>query len=729
MATLIIAEKAKAAEAIAESFGSINIIEKNKFLKIYKVVKQETYVLPLRGHILEHRNSKDYESWTKSNPREIITNPDAIEKVPKSYAFPYIQALKKYAKICKYCIIGTDADIEGCNIGLFDALPYVKSVNKDIIVKQMWLSSLEKKEILKKFNNPIPPKWKWAESGEARAIIDAIIGFSATRQITKIIKPLLQSINHKFTSIGRVQTSLLYLIYLRDKEIKEFVPEPYYTIEAMVSSNNYQFKAYHESNPFNKNKRQVAEEIYERIKNEKIANIIDNYTKSTNLNPPTPLNTSKALILLTKYLHINANLALNIMNDLYLNKIITYPRTDSDVYKPSFNHENIIYKFKNHSDYRIYTQILIKNQKFKPTIGKKDAGDHPPITPIEALELNNTRLKSKLHSKVYNLLARHYLALFGDKAVESKVFLKLSIKNEIFNSQLATLVSEGFLEIVPFLKRKYDSHIRISSNFLPINEIIFNIKETKPNPEYTDTSLLRLMEKYNLGTKSTRPVIIQILEKRSLIYKEKRKFKISNLGVFLIEILIKIWLPFLKPDFTRIIENLLEDIKEGKKTKEVVIKIIRKIFLNLFDKLIEKENQIANNIIEFSKKIPNHKNLRNTTDILTSTNCPFCRKEKMKLVNPKNKRRFLICLNSECKEKYISIPKKGRIYILKNSTCLKCGFNIFKIGYKKNDKLLYYYLCPYCWNIGFKENKLENGFCSNCLDYRIEKNKCIKKKI
>ncbi|GAH21574.1 unnamed protein product, partial [marine sediment metagenome] len=60
-----------------------------------------------------------FKSWTKSNPREIITNPNSLEKASKSYSRPYISALKEYAKLCDECVIGTDADIEGCNIGIY----------------------------------------------------------------------------------------------------------------------------------------------------------------------------------------------------------------------------------------------------------------------------------------------------------------------------------------------------------------------------------------------------------------------------------------------------------------------------------------------------------------------------------------------------------------------------------------------------------------------------------
>ena len=725
MATLIVAEKKKAAKAIAESLGSTRTIKENKSIEIYEVINKDLYVIPLRGHILEHRNSKQYKSWTQSNPREIITNPSAIKKKPKSYSYPYIQALKKYAKKSNKCIIGTDADIEGCNIGLFDALPFIKNENQNIKISQMWLSSLQKNEIITKYNNQIQPKWSWAKSGEARALIDAIIGFSATREVTNTLRPLLTQINRKFVSIGRVQTSLLYLIYLRDKDIKDFTPIPYFTIDGIFSYKNYEFKGYHQSNPFEQDQIQYVKSIYNKIKDELLAHIINKSRKAKILTPPTPLNTSKALILLTRELHISANLALKVMNDLYLNKIITYPRTDTDIYKNNFDHQEIIQKFGNHSTYGNYSSQLLKNNRLQPTKGKKDAGDHPPITPLESLESNSPKLKNNLQVKVYDLLSRHYLALFGEKATESKVSLKLSIRNEIFNSSLVSLIYEGFLRIAPFLKKKYSPLIEIETNTLPIKTINLNKKETKPPPFYNDTSLLRLMEKNNLGTKSTRPVIIQTLEKRGLIIKNKRRYKITELGIFLIEHLIKVWLPFLKPKFTQMIETLLNDIKEGVKSKDSVIKAMRTIFLKLFDNFLANKKLLESKISSVDTKKFQSDSAKNKN--ITSADCPHCHQAKMKLITTRNKKRFLVCLNEQCPTKYLNVPNKGKIYILKNSFCSKCGFNVFKIYTYKNNKSFNYFMCPKCWNDGLKEKISGKGFCSSCEDYTIKNNKCIKK--
>jgi len=720
MSTIIISEKDKAAKAIAEALGSVKTINKSKKLKIYYVQAKNLYVIPLRGHILEYRNSPAFKSWTKTNPREIITNPNAIEKVPTSYSKPYINVLKEYSNITNHCIIGTDADIEGCNIGLFDALPFIQRIKPNIKVSQLWLSSLQKHEILQKFNNLISPKYSWGESGEARAIIDATIGFSATREITDTLRSLLNKFGIRFTSIGRVQTSLLYLIYLREQEIINFVPEPYFTIEAILIHRKGSFKAQHELNPFKKQDEKKAKEIYSKIKNEKIAKIIDYSKRLTKRFPPTPLNTSKALILLTKNLKISAHTAMNVMNSLYLNKIISYPRTESDVYKRDFDHQNLLNQFKSHIKYGTYTLKLIKSQKFIPTKGKKDAGDHPPITPLISLELEDAKFENNLQKRVYDLLARHYLALFGEPAVELNQTLKLLIKDERFNARLVALISEGFLEIAPFLRPNYDTEIQIVGDQIPIEKILFNKKETKPPPRYTDSTLLKLMEKNHLGTKSTRPMIIRLLQIRKLTKRIKYRYLITDLGIFIIENLIKIWLPFLEPSFTKNVEIKLEEIKMGKKHWRDVVQEVKNEFLKLFDKLLANKEKIIANIDSFKKKLA----LRIPKEFsLTESFCPHCNKYPMKFINLP-KKRFLVCTDENCK-KYLSLPKKGKLILL-DAKCSLCGFNIFKISLYKNNKLFTYWLCPKCWNEGLNERSGQ-GFCSNCESYIIVNDKCIKK--
>ncbi len=745
MPTMMISEKYKAAQAIADALGPYQVI-KLKDVSIFHNHSRDIYIIPLRGHILRYINTPKYKSWTAEDPRDIITDKNAIAKTPTSYAYSYIAALKKYARICNDCIIATDADVEGCNIGLIDALTNILPVNRGIKVQQLWLNTLQKQDVIQAFGNLIPPKYEWANSGEARAIIDAIIGFSATREVSLTLKPVLTKLQARFASIGRVQSSLLYLLYLREKEIRDFKPDKYWAINAIIqpitSGIPSLLKVQHINNPFKDQK--IANGIFNRIQIATNGNITKVIDKPRKIKPPIPLNTSKALMLLTKRLGISAKVALKTMEDLYLNKLISYPRTDSNKYNSNFDHVQYLKKMVKNTAYGKWVQILFQNNRLKPRNGTKDAGDHPPITPIESVNPKSAKFKTNLQEKVYNIIARHYLALFGEDAEEVQTKIEIEIMNEIFVGRILVLIKPGFYEIAPFLKPKYDIDIKLSQGIVPVKKIELEEKMTQPPPRYTDTSLLKLMEKHNLGTKSTRPAHIDTLEERTYIKRVQRTFFVMELGYTLIDSLKGVWSSFLEPKFTEWVETHLTAVKEGKMTMQKAVDTIREEFLKLFDnfraqktqfltqmKSLEQSGNIVKGKPRFSSSSSSKSQQYASTSItsgtnLSTANCPRCKTSKMQLIITKDRKKLLKCINSSCKY-VIPLPRNGNPRILKG-TCSLCGFNITKVSGKKNGKKLQYYMCPVCWKRGLdSSDKSAKGFCSSCKDYHTINGKCKKR--
>ncbi len=730
MTSILISEKNKAALAIAEALGKISRVNYAKGLTIYHVQSLDLYVIPLRGHISGYENTEKFSSWAKSDPRDIIIHPDSIERKPASYSGPFIKALKEFGKKASLVIIGTDADVEGCNIGIMDALPYVKDVNPQIQVKQLWLNDMQKRSIQQSFQNLIIPKWTWAKAGEARAVIDAIVGFSATREVTLTLSPILRAIHTKMASIGRVQTSLLYLIYLREKEIREFKPEPYWTIDAKIQFSNTEITASHEKSPFRDEKMALA--IYNKVKPAKIAKLVKNESETKKVYPPTPLNTTDALVLITNNLHVSADVALNTLETLYLNKLISYPRTDSDKYKDTFNHIDILNTGTTHQEYGHYINAVMQRGKRAPRNGKVDADDHTPITPTEFVPLNSPKLTNDLERNTYDLICRHYLAGFGENAEELHQQLSFIIEQELFISKITALVQKGFLEIAPFLSKTYANILKTDTDQFRVLEILYANKFTEPPPRYNDTALIKLMEQNNIGTKSTRPSVIELLISRNYIERKKRAIFLLELGYLLIDNLKEIWLSFLEPKFTANVESILENVKNGKKDMNDAIDEVRVYFLDLFDKyravkpsFLAKMNAITqtgnvkrgrnNEIIQSKDKNEPQK---------TTANCPFCGQVPMNFIKTKDNKRFFVCSDEKCK-KYLSVPKEGKITLLK-VTCKLCNFNVVKITKKFGNNKSDYYICPNCWKEGL-EKKNDKGFCSKCTEYQINNGKCVKK--
>jgi len=741
---MMISEKYKAAQAIADALGPYRTIKQVGF-QIFHNQARDLYIIPLRGHILRYINTPKYKFWTSQDPRNIITDKQAIAKTPVSYAGPYIKALKTYAKICNHCIIATDADIEGCNIGLIDALTNIIPVNRGIKVSQLWLNTLQKQDIVRAYAKLITPKYEWANSGEARAIIDAVIGFSATREVSLTLKPVLNKLQTKFASIGRVQSSLLYLLYLREKEIRDFKPDKFWTIQANLlpktTTQPIILKVHHTKNPFKV--ETVAKTIHANIQNAKKGTLTKVVNTPRKVRPPYPLNTSKALMLLTKRLGISAKVALKTLEELYLNKLISYPRTDSNKYPANFNHGQYLQKMVTNSSYGGWVQKLFQNNRVNPRNGPIDAGDHPPITPIESVNPKSPKFKTSLQEKVYDLIARHYLALFGEDAEEVQTKVEVDILNELFVGRFLVLVKPGFYEIAPFLKPKFDIDMKLSQGIVPVKDVTLLEKQTQPPPQYSDTSILKLMEKHNLGTKSTRPSHIDTLEKRNYIKRVQKSYFVMELGYTLMDSLKNVWVSFLDPKFTEWVETHLLAVKDGKMTMQKAVDTVRDEFLKLFDKFrlqkpqfltqmktLEQSGNIVKGRKGFTKGTAtsqkgSYSSASSSGTSLSTSLCPKCKKAKMQLIITKDRKKFLKCTDDSCKH-WLPLPRNGSPRLLKGK-CSICGFNIVKVSGKRDNKKLQYYLCPVCWKEGLDKKVDGKGFCSSCQEYTVIDGKCKKR--
>jgi len=518
---LIICEKRKAAEAIANAIGIPDKLLFNK-LSYYYIKDKNIYVVPLRGHIKEYRNTDKYKSWTKTDPRDILINSDSIFKFPSIYANNYIRLLESVSKKANVnsCIIGTDADVEGCNIGLVDAYSVVKNSKNITKISQLWLSSLQKQDIIRAYNNQIQPKWGWAYAGEARAIIDAIIGFSATREVSLTLKSLIKKANVQFVSIGRVQTCLLYLIFLRETQIRKFIPKPFWVINAIVENNGFKYVCPNLKNPIQDKK--TAETVFNKIRNERNGYIKNKNSRTILKYPPTPLNTSKALQLIIKHSNVTAIHALKIMEDLYLNQLITYPRTDTDKYKENFNHIENITQFLTHTDYGDFSRFLINKNRTVPNQGKKDAQDHPPITTIKSVDLTDKIFPSQLHSKVYDLLARYYLSLFSSpgKAIKTKCIF--SVGNEDFVLKNDVLIDKGPYEIAPFLMQQPSFTAHIETHLEQIKE---GISDWKLISDKIRQEFLNLFDKF----RKRKPIFLKKFEDSQISIQEKKRQETKSL--------------------------------------------------------------------------------------------------------------------------------------------------------------------------------------------------------
>ncbi|GIU69948.1 MAG: hypothetical protein KatS3mg002_1184 [Candidatus Woesearchaeota archaeon] len=221
---------------------------------------------------------------------------------------------------------------------------------------------------------------------------------------------------------------------------------------------------------------------------------------------------------------------MDIAQDLYSSGYISYPRTSSQKL-PNINFRKVIEQL---SKYDISAKDLLKKQALKPSEGKKTDPAHPAIYPTGIIP----KLSEK-NAKIYDLIVKRFLACFGDDAKRETITIYIDIESEIFITKGTRTKIAGWHEL-------YKPYVQLEEKELPkcknndlfiIKEVIKHDKQTQPPKRYTPASIIKELEKRNLGTKATRASIIDSLYERNYIKNES--IEATELGMQTVETLEK----------------------------------------------------------------------------------------------------------------------------------------------------------------------------------------------
>jgi len=654
---LVICEKNIAARRISEIISGGNSSRKILGrMPVYEFLKdnEKWAVIGLKGHIVNLDYPPELNKWTKTNLQQLIW----AEPYKKTSEKDVVNTLKIFSTKTNHIIIATDYDREGELIGV-EALNIIKKHNPSIkYVKRAKFSAITKGEVLKAFNKPVEVDYNLARAAEARQIIDLVWGATLTRFISVASGQL----GKDFLSIGRVQSPTLALIVNREKEIKNFVPKPYWQIVATLKD-SITFNAIHEKNIFwNEDE---AKKIYSKIRDSKKAKVREINKEIIKVPPPTPFNTTTFLQAASTHLKLSASKAMEIAERLYMNGWISYPRTDNTVYPKTMNIQGIL-KILERSPFSNEASEVLRNGRAVPMRGKKFATDHPPIHPVGIPSINKL---SKEEWRVYELICRRFLATLARDAIIEKVDVKFDIKNEIFLAKGYNIIERNWLRIYLYQDKKYNPLPRLEKDEeIEVVKITNYKKKTQPPKRYTHGTLIAEMERLGLGTKSTRHEIIKKLYARKYVVGTNL---IPTATAFAVVEAIEKY-DIAKPDMTAKLEKDMDAIAEGKKTLEETVKESRKMLQEVLTDLEKDKAEIA-------KKIRKALAEENKIGV-----CPSCGGNLIIKKSHKNKR-FIACDNyPKCKVTF-SLPQKGQIRI-ENKKCKTCGYPIVKIIFKDGNK-------------------------------------------
>ncbi len=578
---LIIAEKNAAAVKIAAilSKGA----HKREFVEkvpAYHFTTEgiEHIVLGLRGHIVGWDYPKEFSSWTKVNPKELVwAEPERSVTEGR-----IVRALRALAGDAQEVVIATDYDREGELIGV-EALEIITEVNPSIKVRRVRFSALTPAEVGTAFSQPVEVDNPLARSAESRQLIDLAWGATLTRFVSRAANQVWQD----YLSIGRVQSPTLALVVEKEEEIQAFEARPFWSVQATFEKDET-FTGEHEHGRFWE--KDEAEAVTAKLEGARVASVAAYNETEKRDRPPAPFNTTAFLAQATR-IGLSAYRAMSVAEDLYNSGFISYPRTDNTVYPKSLDLRGILQRLEN-SGLGDEVRRLEREMRPRPTRGKKEATDHPPIHPVEAA----TRAKLKGDRwKVYELVVRRFMATMAPDALIRSSSATLDIRGERFTASGQNILKAGWRSYYPYITlREVTLPVLQEGEEVTVLQIEMVQGETQPPPRYSQGTLIQQMEKLGLGTKSTRHETIQKLYDRR--YVQGDPIQPTPSGRSLISALKEHAQEITESKMTALLEEEMDAIANGRKGLEEVVKESREMLEDSVVTLQKHEEAIGRQI-------------------------------------------------------------------------------------------------------------------------------------
>ena len=647
---LIITEKPSAANKIATALADGKAIKESKnAVHYYKITHQnkDIIVACAVGHLYtlaEKDKSFKYPSF------DIEWKPTSDVNKASSFSKKYLTVIKQLAKDAKTYTIATDYDIEGEVIGL-NVLRYACK-QKD--AARMKFSTLTKPDLLKSYEKRSKTlDWGQAYAGETRHLLDWYYGINLSRALTLAIKT---SGRYKTMSSGRVQGPALKIIVDKEKEILAFKAEPYWQLQLLGRLKDKDIEAFHEKDKFTDEKE--ALQVLQKTKGRE-AKVLQVDKTQFEKEAPFPFDLTTLQIEAYRSLGISPKDTLATAQELYLAGLISYPRTSSQQLPPEIDYVKIFSELKRQAYYKELIEKLLAKKELKPNNGKKTDPAHPAIYPTGQI----TRIDG-YKAKIYDLIMRRFMATFAEPALRETINIKIDVNSEIFIAKGTRTIKKGWHEF-------YGPHVKLKELELPdakqgdkveVKEINKLDKETTPPKRYTPASIIKELEKRNLGTKATRSEIIESLYKRG--YIDDKSIQATKLGIQTVEVLGKYCPEILDEELTRHFEDEMETVRERKIEEAPVVEEAKKELTKILKHFKQNEKKIGKELITAYQETIDKES--------TIGKCPNCEGNLRVIYSKKTKKRFVACDNyPKCKTTY-SLPQKG-IVRSAESMCEKCN--------------------------------------------------------
>ena len=502
-------------------------------------------------------------------------------------------------------------------------------------IKRLWISSLTSEAIKEGFEN-LKPSEQYDNlyyAGFSRAIGDWLLGMNATR---------LYTVKHggykQVLSVGRVQTPTLAMLVSRFKEIENFKPQPYWELQTLYRKTIFNC----EEGRFLK--KEEGLDFAEKVKNSDFE-IVSVTKKVGKEYAPKLFDLTGLQVYCNSKFGFTADETLKIVQKLYEQKAVTYPRVDT-TFLPNDIYPKVPGILKNLTKYKSLTQILLgkKIKKSTKVFNDKKVTDHHAIIPT-GIQIN----LQYNQQQVYDIITRRFIAVFYEdcKVANTTVIGKADIVK--FKTTGKEILKKGWRVVfdTSAALSKNISNEKKESGILPTfvkgekgtHEPSFLEKETKSPKYFTEATLLRametagkhvdddemreLMKENGIGRPSTRANIIETLFKRKYIIRKKKNLLPTTTGIQLIDTIQNDLLK--SAELTGQWEKQLKEIEKGNYNAGTFINNMKKMVDHLVYE-VRTEKKQAN--ISHTTNIKKNKTVTkvNRTKSITNQKCPKCKK-------------------------------------------------------------------------------------------------------
>lgn len=552
MRRLILAEKFSAARRLAQilSEGMAEKVRADGFSYFtFSNDGTDTTVFPLRGHVVELDYPEAVRDWERSDLDALIDLEPVRAESPRALH----DLLRTLAETTDEVVLATDYDREGELIGV-EALETLRGPRPNLPAKRARFSAMTASEVRRSFASLVEPDWGLADAAAARQRIDLAWGAVLTRFLTVECGSARQVL-----SAGRVQTPTLRLVAERDREREDFVPRPYWNVRMVAGETSIEATAV--GGPFWDESGARALVALARLADAAVVETIDRHEHREP--PPAPFNTTTFLAQASRE-GIGASRAMAAAQDLYVRGEISYPRTDNTVYPPSLGLRDIVARMRD-SPYAPYVERLLSAPKLTVSRGPIRTTDHPPIYPTAV----PGKRRAEVRSRVYDLIARRFLATLSPPSVSEITEVQLRAGDAAFRAIGGKTLAAGWREILPNHDEAKELPALTVGDSLPIHELRVVEDRTKPPPRHSQGSLLLTMQRLELGTKSTRHEILDLLFRRQ--YMSGRSIRTTGAGRALVDALAIYGQGVTSPEMTRHLEDRMTEIAEGRATLDDVV--------------------------------------------------------------------------------------------------------------------------------------------------------------